>query len=413
MTLSNSEKSISVLNKDLRLLWKISAFLYIVCNMAFASQSYLMMLNSYALYFFLGVSALCILVRGSLKFNAYSLSMIAFFLISMLGCLYSASSYAMTFLYDLFVVICITFCLVNFIETEEDISFLFKALMIGGLVLNVYVVSIYGSGFIDAIMNETRVGEVAGNANDVGLKSCYGALIALYFFLNEKSSKIKKLLYLAACAIGVFFSFITASKKVLILLVFGFTFLFFFREHKKKGMASKIKNTLIVVLIVGVFLYMVYNVSAFALLRSRIEEFFDLLVNGGGNSGDNNRKYFIEEGFRLFTLSPFIGEGTAASYSHFGTYSHCNFVEVLMNNGIVGFIVFYFSYPIIYYRCLASRSKANNSNKKMTILCLFIFTSIVILSVALVYITFIYYQVLLTIAATYVLKFASTEEDEA
>ena len=131
MTEVSCVNSAPELNKYLRLLWKLSAFLYIVCSTAFSSQSYLMMLNSYALYFFLGVSALCILIKGTVKFNLYTVSLMAFFLVTMVGCLYSVSekTYTSLVLHNMFVVVCITFCFVNYIDSEKDIRFLFKAFM--------------------------------------------------------------------------------------------------------------------------------------------------------------------------------------------------------------------------------------------------------------------------------------------
>ena len=60
------------LNPYLKILWKFALFVYIICNTAFASKSALMMLNSYALYLFVAVSALCILCSGIVKFNIFS-----------------------------------------------------------------------------------------------------------------------------------------------------------------------------------------------------------------------------------------------------------------------------------------------------------------------------------------------------
>ena len=134
------------------------------------------MLNSYALYFFLGVSLLCVLVSCEIKFNLFLALMICFQLVLLFGDLYSTSPKMMHYTYNYFISMCIVFCAVNYIRDDKDIMFIFKGVMVGGFVLNLYILSIYGAGFIDAIMSQTRVGEVAGNANDVGLKSCFSAI---------------------------------------------------------------------------------------------------------------------------------------------------------------------------------------------------------------------------------------------
>ena len=392
----------SKLNPSMRKLWKISLWMYLICNTAFASQSYLMMLNSYAMYFFLVLSMLCILSAGELKFNAYTISVVAFMMIILGGNLYSTSSYAISYTYDFFVSFCIVFCIMNYIENELDIEFIFKTLMVGGIVLDFYVLSIYGAGFIDAIMEQNRVGEVAGNVNDVGLKSCYAALIALFFLLNHKN-KIHKLLYISVCVIGAFFSIITASKKVLILLLLGCVYMFVFTGIKKKNFLVILRNLGIAIVASALILVLIYNLKYFEYMRVRIDELFDMLLNGGGNSSDQKRMRFLVEGLAVFAQNPIFGDGTAASFNYFNTYSHSNFVEILMNHGLVGFVAYYFAYPIAIYRCF-KKKKENTERTNLSALCLFFYISILILSIALVYYTFIYYHILLSVSAAYVLN---------
>ena len=64
---TNSNKS----NISLRDIWKLSIFLYVVCYTAFASKSYLMMLSVVTLYFFFGVSLVCIFAQKEIKLNFF------------------------------------------------------------------------------------------------------------------------------------------------------------------------------------------------------------------------------------------------------------------------------------------------------------------------------------------------------
>ena len=52
----------------------------------------------------------------------------------------------------------------------------------------------------------------------------------------------------------------------------------------------------------------------------------------------------IKTGWTAFMESPLIGKGLYASYKYFATYSHNNFIEILMNTGIIGFAIFYYPY---------------------------------------------------------------------
>ncbi|MBQ2862897.1 MAG: O-antigen ligase family protein, partial [Clostridia bacterium] len=382
-------------------LWKFAVFAYIICNTAFASQSYLMMLNSYALYFLLGISIVCIISSRIVKINLFLFSCAAFMVVLLFGNFYTTSSYAFSYTYDFFVCLCIVVCILNFVRSSEDVEFIFKSLMIAGIVLDFYVLSIYGSGFIDAIMAQTRVGEVAGNVNDVGLKSCYSALIALFFLLNEKNRKAR-IPYLLVILVGVFFSLVTASKKVLILLIIGFVFIFIF-TGKKKNVLVIFRNTLIALIASAIVVFLIYNVKYFDYMRVRFDELFDLLINGGGNSSDQKRMRFLIEGFEVFLQKPFFGDGTAASFNYFDTYSHSNFLEIMMNHGMLGFVIYYLCYPVVIFRCFKYR-KLKTEGLNLSYLCLFFYLSILVLSIALVYYTFIYYQIVLSVAAAYVLN---------
>ena len=408
MTNTIQVKKPSELNSSLRKLWKFSLCLYIICNTAFSSKSVLMMLNSYAMYFFLGVSLLCIFVRGEIKFNLYTISMVVFLCILLLGDLYSNSFAALAYTYDYFVTFCIVFCVVNYISSEHDVEFVLKTLMWGGVVLDLYVLSIYGSGFIDAIVEQTRVGEVAGNANDVGLKSGFSAIIALFYFFKDKS---KRPLYVTVCGITMFFAIITASKKVLIFLLLGILFMSF-QNRKKQNVLISIRNFLIAIVLTALMILIVYNVKYFEYMRIRIDDFLNMIIKGEGGSGsDQKRMTFLIEGLRVFAHNPVFGDGTAASFTYFGTYSHSNIIEILMNHGIVGFSVYYLCYPFVFAKCWVSR-KRRTDGVNLSSVCLFFYLSIVILSVALVYYVFVYYNLLLSVLAAYALNINTNRDEE-
>ena len=85
---------------------------------------------------------------------------------------------------------------------------------------------------------------------------------------------------------------------------------------------------------------------------STINERLELLFEGFGGGGssyqtDQTRKMMISQGMEAFYQKPILGHGTGYSYTLFGTYSHNNFVELLMNYGMVGFILYYAVYLFI------------------------------------------------------------------
>ncbi len=388
-----------------RNLWTFSLFVFIVCNIAFSSKTYLMMLNSYALYFFLGVSLICVIVSGEIKANLFLIAMLGFQVVMLIGNIYGTSTEMFSTTYNFFITLCIVFFIINYIQTDRDIKFIFTSIMFGGLLLDIYILSIYGSGFIGAITSHTRVGEVVGNANDVGLKSCFSAIIALYFVIKDKHKKSKKVIYLMLCVVCLFFALITASKQVAIILVVGMLYLVF--TSKNKFLLSHRKNIFFIIVAFTVAVYFFYNAKYFDYLRLRLDEFLELILNGGGSHSDEKRMRFITEGIAVFWQNPFFGEGTASSYNYFSTYSHSNFVELLMNHGIFGFLVYYFVFPVAVFGCIKKKNKGQDK-LNISSLCIFIFIAVFVLSFTLVYYSAIYYQVLIAVAATFGLKTPDT-----
>ena len=137
-------------NLQMKKWWTFSLMLYIICSSAF-SYGDLRMLNTYALYFFLGVSAFCILVKGKVKVKAnYSLlSIILYAVIMMVGFLYTPSqeSAVRRILYNYATMAVIVICVIQFIDSEEDISHILTAYMWAGLALAIYVYAQYGNEF--------------------------------------------------------------------------------------------------------------------------------------------------------------------------------------------------------------------------------------------------------------------------
>ncbi len=397
--------SITDINLSTRMqkLWKFSLFFYFICSIAFASKSSLMFLNSIALYFFLGVSFICIIINKSIKVNLFFISNTIFALFMLLGVIYAPDiSQAFSTFYYFFIALCLMFCVINYITEEKDIKIIITAIMFGGFALNIYTVYLYGADFVDTMLSEARIGDVAGNLNEVGIKSCFSALIALFFILNDDISFIKKTVYFAIFCVCSFFALITASKKVLILIVLGVFFLFLFRRNKKRKPFAIFKNLLISLAIVGLVILVIYNVGFFESIVLRFEELLDLLFNGGGTGSDQKRVRFIREGFQVFLDNPIFGDGTAASHAYFGTYSHCNFIEILMNYGAIGFVLYYLCYPPFFIKTINKMRTNKNNRSDLSVLCFFFVASLTILSVGLVYYTVPYFQLLIAVSMAYI-----------
>jgi len=79
----------------------------------------------------------------------------------------------------------------------------------------------------------------------------------------------------------------------------------------------------------------------------RIENIIHLV--GGDNVQDGSiedRVGMFETGIRLWSQKPLLGWGfdSFRYVSGYGTYSHNNYIEILVNTGIIGFIIYHIFY---------------------------------------------------------------------
>lgn len=184
-----------------------------------------------------------------------------------------------------------------------------------------------------------RLGDnLSGNVNTVG--TGLGIISVMYSYIFAE----KKKLYQIPILIAVFgFMLLTGSKKTIVFLIVDL----FLIANKSK---NKIQAALIVVILGIVFIYVVFeNQYLYSVIGYRIQDMmFQLFGVGPGqlSHSTEDRVGMIREGFRLFLNHPILGGGekyfaaASSTYGHYG-YSHCNYVEMLCNFGVVGTVLFY------------------------------------------------------------------------
>ena len=231
-------------------------------------------------------------------------------------------------------------------QNERAIKWILFASIIGSLILAIRVVIAYGG--VGAMIEyaskagEHRVGELT-NENTIGLFMASAALscICLLFF---SKGIVKKILLSVLMVVFIAMLLLTGSKKAMVFIVVGcLIFLFFITRKQRFG--TKVFIATIILLLVFVIIYAVSNIAAFGTIKTRLEQLLNVIFLGEeATHTDGTRFNMMEDGLQAFLQSPIFGNGTAYSYELFDTYSHNNFVEILMNYGIVGFTIYYLPY---------------------------------------------------------------------
>lgn len=186
------------------------------------------------------------------------------------------------------------------------------------------------------------------NANDIGMKLGISSIFLLYFIFFKNKKNFINFLILSLFSAFIFF---TGSRTAFFFLIFGFsgTIIFSFK--------NKFKLIIITISIV-IVLYLFWdkiieNKLFYQLLGKRIESVLNIFQKKG--KMDNSsliRLNMMKIGIELWMNKPLFGYGLEGYrfVSGWGTYSHNTYIELLVNTGLIGFIVYFYFYICLFFK---------------------------------------------------------------
>lgn len=237
-------------------------------------------------------------------------------------------------------------------KDNKKIDFIMNSIILSGIYLSLLLII---NTPIQSFSTQ-RIGETIGlNANDLGIKMAISALVTFYL----GSQKNKKTLLYSLGFVFITITFFTGSRKALVFILIGLLFLWA-RNYKKKWV-------LMMYPIVLLFLFYLWqlllsNSFLYEVIGWRLEG----LINGilGEGYVDNSTRIrldMIDDGIEMFQKNPILGQGidSYAVLSPYSTYSHNNYIELLVGVGLVGTVIYYSLYLYIIINLLR---KINLSN---------------------------------------------------
>ena len=226
---------------------------------------------------------------------------------------------------------------------------LFSALLWASLIVVFYSYIFYGKDLIiGIILRGKRLENTFSNVNAIGMISGVMIIISTFKVIYDKCMK-----YLIFDIPAVILILATSSRKALLMVFIGVFLLFLFKNFNKNIFKDMFR--IVVISIIAFFLIRwMMSLEAFSGIGKRMNGMIALFTGKGAIDSSSWLRYeYIKLGIDIFKRNPVFGIGmgnarlfVTSNYGH-DSYLHNNYVELLADGGIFGFIIYYYIYYII------------------------------------------------------------------
>ncbi|MBG9814564.1 hypothetical protein ABD68_24320 [Bacillus endophyticus] len=333
-------------------------FLYILSIYLFTFRQGLNVISNVLAIGLIGTIWINFLVnRRKFVLNYFFIAYLLFIILCLVSSFYAINQVAaIKKVVTLVQIYALMFSLVNYIDSFEKLTTFMKCFVYSGFISSIYI--LLTSDFSQV----SRFGEELGNVNAIGMIIGISTVFCFYFILEER-----KYLYIPILLIDIVVILLTGSRKSLLFILLTIIILLVSKEGN--GIGGKFKAVLGSIIVVTLGLYLIYNVPLFyEIMGSRVENLLSFVFGNGTPEGSvNTRADMIEAGINWFKDNPFIGYGIDNYRFLYGgltgwtTYSHNNFIELLVGIGLIGFSLYYLSSVLV----LGSLKKASKLKYKM------------------------------------------------
>lgn len=190
----------------------------------------------------------------------------------------------------------------------------------------------------------------SGNPNKLS-KIMIISIFASLVLLNRSGRNLFiRFLLIANIVLAFYMTFMTISKKgviiapLLVLMSFSFRDIRFGRIIMWTGVSAVVVWIMLAIVPQGV-VEDVYQQNIY-----RFMGFFDTISGVGGDNSTDERAHLVELGLKQFYKDPFFGIGLNNFRLLFVKYAHNNFIELLVGVGLIGTILFYLIYSVVWRR---------------------------------------------------------------
>ena len=233
---------------------------------------------------------------------------------------------------------------------KSDIKPLLNVLMWSGYAEGIVLCFYYGIRNI--LSFSVSINGDFGNQNMIGMVMAINIVVTIYMMLFERPRFVHIFAILSVLLLAE-----SMSRTAMLGCLTGIVVLFGAKIKSEKSFIKKLEKILGILLVLVVFTFFLGETGVFDSLFDRLRELALTLKGDSGDSSSRLRIILIEEGFKQFLKTPFFGLGINNSFQvamnavGHNYYLHNNYIDMLVNGGLIGFLCYasLYVYPIVSF----------------------------------------------------------------
>jgi len=187
-----------------------------------------------------------------------------------------------------------------------------------------------------------------GNSNKLAKVILLAIFATIVLLSLDTTNKYFKIYLRFSILLSLYVIFLTVSKKAIILAPILLLSTVSLKELKLKNIIIFLITAVVLIKVFFTYMDFSYLNGILNILDKRFEGLFHMLEGGKGDASSGERAYLIKEGFNIFMDNPVFGTGLNTFRVFLGKYAHNNYLELLVDVGIIGFVLFYAIYGIVF-----------------------------------------------------------------
>lgn len=278
---------------------------------------------------------------------------------------------SITMMQLLIMVIVFYYSLSSFGDTELFI----KIIAYAGIAMSIYLINYYSIGtYINALLASGRIGDDFANVNSVGGAAAVTLISCIYMTIFYK-----KVIYLPLAILPGIVLLGAGSRTAIVVAVIGIFLTFIYNSQNRKWIAH-ISQIILLFLFIYILVTNIPNIKIFNSVYDRFNIMFQVLIGNSNGGSTYYRLEMMKIGWQIFFNNPIFGNGinaTALTLKSNGvpyTYLHNNYIEILADLGIVGFVSYYY----IYFYIITKLNKQKRINLSATFFLILLLSMLVL-----------------------------------